>query len=433
MQSRGLDLGRKEDFLYMRVSMHSGKTGSAVHNERKFNLDKAEHINQDLTDQNTYWCWTDDYRFSNGESFADAEREWYHIRYKEHLDAVNARYIKQRHPERCKTADDLYKGDKTRPSETIWQIGNKDEAIPADVLLASYKQMSAERERMTKGHLQVLDWALHVDERGGAHIHERVVWECRDKDGNLMLGQNQALKELGVPLPEPDKPEGRFNNRKISFDGQMRELWQSIVQDMGLEIETEPIPGRRHLRTEEYIYDQQRKHIQQNQERFTEASKALQEARDALEDIKGLTGERMEVLERLKADIEASKRELGIVKDARPHGTAKRSLFNKDIYKLHKEEYLQLLAKAAIADSLKDTASTMEQAHNAFMRSAMQEAEARVKDSYSVEIAMLKAEQESQKNQAYYYQLGKLMEPVASQEQKEQAMVHVQNITKARD
>lgn len=412
----------------MRVSMHSGKEGLPRHNDRSFDITKSDHIDEYMLDANKYQSW-------NGAPFVEAEQAWYE-RYKPHLDAQNARNLKQRHPERNKSVEDLLKGAQTRPTETIYQIGDRTDllkGIDERVLWECYQDYASRRDALVGEHFKVLDVALHADEMGGVHIHERSIWEYVDADGHPAIGQNKALSALGYERPDTEAPAGRYNNAKITYDKQMRKLWQDVCMEHGLEIETEPIPGRRHLRTEEYIYDQQRKHIQQNQERFAEASRSLQEARDALEDINGLTAEKMADLERLKADIEASKRELGIVKDARPHGTAKRSLLNRDIYKLHKEDYVQLLAKAAIADSLKDTAANMERAHNVFLQSAMQEAEARVRDSYSVEIAMLKAEKESQEKQVYYYQLGKIMEPVATQQQKEQARSHVQNITKARD
>ena len=44
----------------MRITNHNGRAGkhgvySAKHNDRKFDMDKAEHIDQDRTSLNRYW------------------------------------------------------------------------------------------------------------------------------------------------------------------------------------------------------------------------------------------------------------------------------------------------------------------------------------------------------------------------------------------
>lgn len=65
--------------------------------------------------------------------------------------------------------------------------------------------------------LKVLDVALHMDEQGAPHIHERRAWVYTDKAGNLAISQNKSLEQMGVELPNPNKPRSRFNNRKMTF------------------------------------------------------------------------------------------------------------------------------------------------------------------------------------------------------------------------
>ena len=67
---------------------------------------------------------------------------------------------------------------------------------------------------------QVLDWALHLDE-STPHIHERHVFDCENKYGEVAPQQEKALEALGFELPAPDKPLSRRNNRKITFDAEM--------------------------------------------------------------------------------------------------------------------------------------------------------------------------------------------------------------------
>ena len=94
------------------------------------------------------------------------------------------------------------------------------------------------------GHpMQILNWALHQDEQGAPHFHLRRVWMHRDEEtGLLSTGQEEALKLAGVELPEPNKKEGRRNNRKKTFDKMCREKWIQISRQHGLEIEDTPKP-----------------------------------------------------------------------------------------------------------------------------------------------------------------------------------------------
>lgn len=45
-------------------------------------------------------------------------------------------------------------------------------------------------------HIHTLDWALHLDENT-PHIHERHVFDVRNRYGERQPKQEQALKELG--------------------------------------------------------------------------------------------------------------------------------------------------------------------------------------------------------------------------------------------
>ena len=77
-------------------------------------------------------------------------------------------------------------------------------------------------------HVHVLDWALHLDE-STPHIHERHVFDCENKYGEVAPQQEKALEALGFELPDPDKPLSRRNNRKISFDAACRKMLFDIA------------------------------------------------------------------------------------------------------------------------------------------------------------------------------------------------------------
>lgn len=205
------------------------------HNDRNFNISHAEHIDPERVKDNRYWNWT-----GNPETtFEAAEIAFYEKHIKQHLDAQNARYRAQRHAERAKTLDEYRKSPQTCPEEVILQIGKFGDTIPAD-MMARIIQEQINWEQKTFPGVRVLNVALHMDEQGAPHIHERRAWIYTDKDGNTAISQNKSLEQMGVELPNPDKPRGRFNNRKQTFSKVCREHLLQICREHGLEIEEIP-------------------------------------------------------------------------------------------------------------------------------------------------------------------------------------------------
>lgn len=224
----------------MRATIHNGRTGkdgayNTKHNDRQFDIKNAEHIDPERVKNNRYWNWT-----GNPETtFEAAEAAFYEKHIKQRLDAQNARYRAQRHAERAKTMDEYRKSPQTCPEEVILQIGKMGDTIPAD-MMAKIIQEQINWEQQQFPGVKVLDVALHMDEQGAPHIHERRAWVYTDKDGNLAISQNKALEQMGIELPNPDRPRGRFNNRKQVFSRMCREHLLQICREHGLEIEEIP-------------------------------------------------------------------------------------------------------------------------------------------------------------------------------------------------
>lgn len=224
----------------MRATIHNGRTShlgafTPRHNDRNFNISHAEHIDPERVKNNRYWNWT-----GNPETtFETAEAAFYEKHIRQHLDAQNARYRAQRHAERTKTLDEYRRSPQTCPEEVILQIGKLGDTIPAD-MMARIIQEQINWEQKTFPGVKVLDVALHMDEQGAPHIHERRAWVYTDKDGNLAISQNKSLEQMGVELPNPDRPRGRFNNRKQVFSQMCREHLLQICREHGLEIEEIP-------------------------------------------------------------------------------------------------------------------------------------------------------------------------------------------------
>lgn len=224
----------------MRATIHNGRTShlgafTPKHNDRNFNINHAEHIDPERVKLNRYWNWT-----GNPEAtFEAAEAAFYEKHIRKHLDAQTARYKAQRHAERAKTMDEYRKSPQTCPEEVILMIGKAGDTIPAD-MMARIIQEQINWEQKTFPGVRVLDVALHMDEQGAPHIHERRAWVYTDKAGNLAISQNKSLEQMGVELPNPDKPRGRFNNRKMTFSRMCREHLLQICREHGLEIEEIP-------------------------------------------------------------------------------------------------------------------------------------------------------------------------------------------------
>lgn len=224
----------------MRATIHNGRTGkdgayNTKHNDRQFDIKNAEHIDPERVKNNRYWNWT-----GNPETtFEAAEAAFYEQHIKQHLDAQNARYRAQRHAERAKTMDEYRKSPQTCPEEVILQIGKMGDTIPADMMARIIQEQINWEQQQFPG-VKVLDVALHMDEQGAPHIHERRAWVYTDRDGNLAISQNKSLEQMGVELPNPNKPRSRFNNRKMTFSRMCREHLLQICREHGLEIEEIP-------------------------------------------------------------------------------------------------------------------------------------------------------------------------------------------------
>ena len=250
----------------MRVSRHNGRSGShgtynPKHNDRQFDVGKADGVKEDLTPFNIYWNCIDDRIVRHDElgendlSFLEAEKRFYETAYHDYYIAQNERHIASRHKERCWTMDDLRENPKTCPEETIYQIGNIDCHVDPEVLASIADEFFREHKRRYGEHVHILNWALHLDE-STPHIHERHVFDVINDKGERCPKQEQACEEMGFDLPDPSKKKGRFNNRKMSYDKECRQLLLDICKAHGLQIDEEPVyGGKQYLEKQEYIVE----------------------------------------------------------------------------------------------------------------------------------------------------------------------------------
>ena len=207
---------------------------------------------------------------SLADTFEEVEKLYYKLHYTNFTERQNERNAKIRHTERNRSTEDLLASKKTCPEESIYQLGTlESHASPKELFQIATEFMDEFHERFGK-HVRILDWALHLDE-GTPHIHERHVFDCENKYGEIAPQQEKALEALGFELPKPDKTLGRYNNRKITFDAACRTMLFEIAKRHGLELDEVPeYGGRAYLEKQDYI-------LKKQNERIAEQKKELQE------------------------------------------------------------------------------------------------------------------------------------------------------------
>lgn len=294
----------------MRATIHNGRTShlgafTPKHNDRNFNIKNAEHIDPERVKNNRYWNWT-----GKEISFEDAEITFYEKHISAHLEAQNARYRAQRHAERAKTMDEYRRSPQTCPEEVILQIGKLGDTIPADMMARIIQEQINWEQKQFPG-VRVLDVALHMDEQGAPHIHERRAWVYTDKDGNTAISQNKSLEQMGVELPNPDRPRGRFNNRKQTFSKRCREHLLQICKEHGLEIEEIPQEKSRSGRTlEDYQAGEAEKRAAEAERRRQFSERAAESAEKQAESARDTARSYEEHAERVAGQINAEYGEL---------------------------------------------------------------------------------------------------------------------------
>ena len=318
----------KTPLTLTRHNARAGKKGvySPKHNDRNFDIDHAEHIDQDKTALNVYWdCFQGTHQRDSGRhqmTFEEIESEFYHVMYHESVEAQNERNNRNRHPERNRTTEDLLKDRRTCPEESILQIGNISGTVPPEVLAEIAAIFFSELTSRYGEHFHILDWALHLDE-ATPHIQERHVFDCEDKYGHRFPQQEKALEIMGIELPDPSKPKSATNCRKVTFDKICRELLFEICENHDLYMQREVTSGgREYLEKQQYI-------LQARAEELAKAEAALEAVTMKLEDADAVAAEVAEVAYEKAVEVvtdtvqaETVKSDLGIIEDYRKWATS---------------------------------------------------------------------------------------------------------------
>ncbi len=284
--------------VYLKLTRHNGRAGAhgtynPKHNDRSFNLANSEHIDPERAKGNIYWDCFHGFRSALdpqdpddlAATFSDAERQFYETHYTAFVESQNERNAKIRHTERNRSIPDLLSSRKTCPEETIYQLGTLDEHASAEDLLNIVTEFIEEFKVKYGDHVHVLDWALHLDE-STPHIHERHVFDCENKYGEIAPQQEKALEALGFEPPDPDKPLSRRNNRKITFDAACRKMLFEIAKRHGLELEEEAEYGnRKYLEKQDFILAKQKEQLAAQQNKLDKLTLKVSDMETLLEDV----------------------------------------------------------------------------------------------------------------------------------------------------
>ena len=282
----------------MKLTRHNGRSGrhgtyNPKHNDRRFDLENSEHIDNERALHNVYWDCYQGFHFPQKQeeeesikySFEEIEKTFYHQRYDDYCEAQHERNRKQGHSERDRTTDDLRLDKKTCPEESIIQIGTIEESVNAEELFIIAKEFFDEYEERFGENVHILDWSLHLDE-ATPHIHERHVFDCENRYGEVAPQQEKALEALDIPLPHPELKPGKTNNRKIMFDSICREMMLEIALEHGLHLDREPeYGGRDYLEKQDYILEKQKSLIEEKQKSLEEITVKLSDAESMVEEI----------------------------------------------------------------------------------------------------------------------------------------------------
>ena len=295
--------------VYLKLTRHNGRAGThgtynPKHNDRSFNLANSEHIDPERVKGNIYWDCFHGFRSALAPqdpddlaaTFSEVERQFYESRYSNFVESQNERNAKIRHTERNRSIPDLLSSRKTCPEETIYQLGTLDEHASAEDLLNIVTEFIDEFKTKFGDHVHVLDWALHLDE-STPHIHERHVFDCENKYGELAPQQEKALEALGFDLPDPNKSLSRRNNRKIAFDAACRKMLFEIAKRHGLELEEEAEYGnRKYLEKQDFILAKQKEQLAAQQDRLDELTLKVSDMETLLDDVSAAYDKAVEVV-----------------------------------------------------------------------------------------------------------------------------------------
>ena len=209
-----------------------------------------------------------------------------------------------------------------------------EQSVPPEVLFQIVTEFQEEFDRRFGSHVHIIDWALHLDE-ATPHIHERHVFDCENRYGELCPQQEKALEELGVPLPKPDKPKGRNNNRKQTFDAICRTLLFDICRRHGLHLDQEPsYGGRDYLEKQDYILMKQKEQLAAQEQKLEELTLKIEDVETLLDDVSDVAYDKAVEVVTDKVREQTQLEDLKLIEDYRKNVTSPKAKNSPEVVRL---------------------------------------------------------------------------------------------------
>ena len=289
------------------ASRHSdGRVFGRYHNDREGETFSEEcHVVPKLSKDNIYYNVIDNVYYTHGEAqngsyttFKDAEDDFIKDALKDAYEAQQERHRAHRQYNRCKDIDAWY--DDCRKSgkitvDQVWlQIGNYDDgSVDRDTLygvVVDYLQQQADYDKQHNIDCVILDVAIHVDEQVNGvitpHAHINRIFFGKDKEGRRIAGQEACFNQSDLTRPDESKKTGHYNNKKMTYTKDAREICLNVCEAHDINISREPLPSgnKKHKELDAYITQQNRRKKQETAEAEKRAQKAEERAKQALND-----------------------------------------------------------------------------------------------------------------------------------------------------
>ena len=200
----------------MKGTRHNGRSGkdgvyNPLHNDRRFDPEHSEHIDNERVRQNIYWdCYQGyttmaDRGKEDNFSFNQIEMAYYVDHYSDYVINQNKRHEKARHPDRCKGVEDVLKNKKTCPEESIYQLGTIDEhaSVETLVLVLIITQIS--------GVPVPVKSEVYEDEKGWLHVKTGSIANLRQ-----LAEQLWPINSKMTVYYNPNNPKKCYVDRPIS-------------------------------------------------------------------------------------------------------------------------------------------------------------------------------------------------------------------------
>lgn len=237
----------KNNKVSCRTTTHQGKgEGSAKHNTHSWKDESSRDVRlANIIDK-------------GNDDFYASEIKFYEERYNQQLQLQNEKYIAKRNYSRCKDIIQFYSSKRYAPVEKILQYGNctidrkfKPDRYEFENIVETYLERLSKWSEEHGNHLHLLNCAIHLDGDGADdkgevsnHAQLRFIWDYVDENGVIQCSQEEAMKRAGIELPDSSKPEGRFNNRNITFTNMTRDMWNDVCEEYGFPVIREPDESR---------------------------------------------------------------------------------------------------------------------------------------------------------------------------------------------